>query len=70
MNKTLVITTIALVAVIMVMGTVAPAMAGNHGTTPKDDPPCDALDDPVSSNDRGNADAGKNKAKDKACPPS
>jgi len=68
MNKTLTISMIALVAIIMVMGAVAPAMAGNHGTVPKDNPPCDALDDPVSSGDEGEADRGKNTARDKVCP--
>ena len=68
MTKTiLVISVIALVAIIMVMGTVSPAMAGNHGTVPKADPPCDALDDPVSSGDEGKADPGKGTAREKVC---
>jgi len=68
MTKTiLAISVIALAAIIMVMGTVAPAMAGNHGTVPKDDPPCDALDDPKSSKDGGNADTGKARAADEIC---
>jgi len=65
--RALAITAIVLVAVIMVMGAVAPAMAGNHGSVPKDDPPCDALDDPVSSKDGGNADPGKARAAEEIC---
>ncbi len=65
--RALAITAIVLVAIIMVMGAVAPAMAGNHGTVPKDNPPCDALDDPVSSNDDDKADPGKARAAEKIC---
>ena len=64
MNKTLAITTIVLVAIVMGMSAVTPAMAGNHAGTPPVDV-CDALDNPSDDKSGGNADTGKDKAKDK-----
>lgn len=64
MNKTLAITAIVLVAVVMGMSAITPAMAGNHSTVPPEDT-CDALDNPSDGKSGGNADTGKDKAKDK-----
>ena len=62
MNKTLAITVIVLVAVVMVMGAAAPAMAGNHPPdAPADKQDCEALDNP--SEIREKAAEGKGKAK-------
>ena len=63
MNRALVISAIVLVAVIMVVGAVAPAMAGNHGDKPVTDPPCESLDNPSDDKSGGNADKGKGKAR-------
>ncbi len=69
MTKTiLAISVIALVAIIMVMGTVSPAMAGNHGNSPPTEVPCDELDNPSDEKSGGNADSGKGTARDKVCP--
>ena len=64
MNKTIAITTIVLVAVVMGVSAVTPAMAGNHGNVPPEDM-CDALDNPSDDKSGGNADTGKDKAKEK-----
>ena len=62
MNKTLTIAAIVLVAVIMGMSVITPAMAGNHKNSPPEDT-CDAIDNPSDAKSGGNADTGKNKAK-------
>ena len=64
MNKTLTIAAIVLVAVIMGMSAITPAMAGNHGNSPPEDT-CDAIDNPIDDKSGGNADTGKDKAKEK-----
>jgi len=65
MNSKIAITAIVLVAVIMGMSAVAPAMAGNHGNSPPDDTPCEALDNP--SDDRSEANPGKGAARTEVC---
>jgi len=64
MNKTLTITAIVLVAVVMGMSAITPAMAGNHANSPPEDT-CDAIDNPSDAKSGGNADTGKDKAKEK-----
>jgi len=61
MNSKIAITAIVLVAVIMGMSAVAPAMAGNHANSPPD-PPCEALDNPSVGKSGGNAGPGKTRA--------
>ena len=68
MNKTLAITAIVLVAVVMGMSAITPAMAGNHGNVPADPLPCEALDNPSDDKGGENVDKGKDKAKEKVCP--
>ena len=65
MNSKIAITAIVLVAVIMGMSAVAPAMAGNHGNSPPDVTPCEELENP--SDDRPEAKSGKDKAKAQVC---
>lgn len=62
-KRVLVISAIVMVAVVMGMSAVAPAMAGNHGSVPPVDT-CDAIDNPSDSKSGGNADTGKDKAKE------
>ncbi len=62
MNSKIAITAIVLVAVIMGMSAVAPAMAGNHVNSPPDDPPCDAISNPSDAKSGGNAGPGKTRA--------
>ena len=64
MNKTLTIAAIVLVAVVMGMSAITPAMAGNHGNSPPADT-CDAIDNPSDTKSGGKADTGKDKAKEK-----
>ena len=45
-KRLLVISAIVLVAVIMGLSAVTPAIAGNHGNSPPSGEPCDGLDNP------------------------
>ena len=65
MNKTLTITAIVMVAVVMGMSAITPAMAGNHNSGLPPEDTCDALDNPSDTKSGGNADTGKDKAKEK-----
>lgn len=67
-DKVLTIVAISLIAVVMVLGSVAPVMAGNHATVPPEDPPCESLENPSDDKSGGNSDKGKGKAKEIVCP--